>query len=209
MSSRGHLGGLSVATPQAVRVLEGAGCDVVLIETVGVGQAEVEVASLADTTLVLVAPGMGDAIQAVKAGILEVADIFVVNKADRDGADATQRDLQGMIGLGEHAPGDWRPRVVRTVAARAEGVAELVAAVAEHRAWLGEHDRLRAVRERRAAVEVEGIALATLRSKLGSLRAGAALVTEVAAGRLDPYAAAATLLASLGDAGDLGAPRLP
>ena len=105
MSSRGHLGGLSAATPQAVRVLEGAGCDVVLVETVGVGQAEVEVASLADTTLVLLAPGMGDAIQAVKAGILEIADVFVVNKADRDGADATVRDIQGMIALGERGPG--------------------------------------------------------------------------------------------------------
>ncbi|HKT03217.1 MAG TPA: methylmalonyl Co-A mutase-associated GTPase MeaB, partial [Rugosimonospora sp.] len=101
MSSRGHLGGLAAATPQAVRVLEGAGCDVVIVETVGVGQAEVEVASLADTTLVLLAPGMGDAIQAVKAGILEIADVFVVNKADREGADATYRDIQGMIGMGE------------------------------------------------------------------------------------------------------------
>ena len=91
MSSRGHLGGLSAATPQAARVLEGAGCDLVIIETVGVGQAEVEVASLADTTLVLLAPGMGDAIQAAKAGVLEIADIFVVNKADRDGADTTYR----------------------------------------------------------------------------------------------------------------------
>ena len=110
MSSRGHLGGLAAATPQAVRVLEGAGCDVVLVETVGVGQAEVEVASLADTTLVLLAPGMGDAIQAVKAGILEVADVFVVNKADRDGADATYRDIQGMIALGERGPGSGVPR---------------------------------------------------------------------------------------------------
>jgi LAO/AO transport system kinase len=100
MSSRGHLGGLAAATPAAVRVLAGAGCDVVLVETVGVGQAEVEIASLADTTLVLLAPGMGDAIQAVKAGILEIADIFVVNKADRDGADATYRDIQGMLALG-------------------------------------------------------------------------------------------------------------
>src|SRR5207247_5612743 len=94
MASRGHLGGLAAATPQAVRVMEAAGYDIVLVETVGVGQAEVEVASLADTTLVLLAPGMGDAIQAVKAGILEVADVFVVNKADRDGADATYRDIQ-------------------------------------------------------------------------------------------------------------------
>ena len=121
MSSRGHLGGLSAATPQAVRVLEGAGCDVVLVETVGVGQAEVEVASLADTTLVLLAPGMGDAIQAVKAGILEIADVFVVNKADRDGADATVRDIQGMIALGERGPGEWRPQVVRAVAVAGRG----------------------------------------------------------------------------------------
>ena len=113
MSSRGHLGGLAAATPQAVRVLDGAGCDVVLVETVGVGQAEVEVASLADTVLVLLAPGMGDAIQAVKAGILEIADVFVVNKADRDGADATYTDIQGMIALGERGPGEWRPQVIR------------------------------------------------------------------------------------------------
>ncbi len=119
MSSRGHLGGLATATPQAVRVLEGAGCDWVLVETVGVGQAEVEVASLADTTLVLLAPGMGDAIQAVKAGILEIADVFVINKADRDGADATYHDIQGMIGLADRAPGQWRPQVIRAVAARA------------------------------------------------------------------------------------------
>ena len=100
MASRGHLGGLAWATPQALRVLDAAGCDVVLIETVGVGQSELEIASLADTTLVLVAPGMGDGIQAAKAGILEVADVFVVNKADRDGADQTVRDLRYMLSLG-------------------------------------------------------------------------------------------------------------
>src|SRR5689334_10443177 len=127
LASRGHLGGLAAATPQAVRVLEGAGCDVILVETVGVGQAEVAVASLADTTLVLLAPGMGDAIQAVKAGILEIADIFVVNKADRDGADATYRDIQGSIALGERRPGDWRPAVLRSVASRAEGVDDILA----------------------------------------------------------------------------------
>src|SRR5215211_4883476 len=159
MSSRGHLGGLAAATPQAVRVLEGAGCDVVLVETVGVSQAEVEVASLADTTLVLLAPGMGDAIQAVKAGILEIADVFVVNKADRDGADATYRDIQGMIGLGERAPGQWRPQVVRAVAVRGEGIDDVVAAIAKHRTWLDESGELRRRREQRAAVEIEAIAL--------------------------------------------------
>jgi len=200
MSSRGHLGGLSAATPQAVRVLEGAGCEVVLVETVGVGQAEVEVASLADTTLVLLAPGMGDAIQAVKAGILEVADVFVVNKADRDGADATYRDIQGMIALGERGPGQWRPQVVRAIASKATGVDDVVAAIAKHRAWLTEHDELQARRVRRAAAEVENIALGALRAKLGSVRHGDALPTlaaEVAAGRTDPYAAAAQLVAAV------------
>jgi GTPase len=202
MSSRGHLGGLSAATPQAVRVLEGAGCEVVLVETVGVGQAEVEVASLADTTLVLLAPGMGDAIQAVKAGILEVADVFVVNKADRDGADATYHDIQGMIALGERGPGQWRPQVVRAVASQPTGIDDVMAAIAKHRAWLTEHDELRARRERRATAEVENIALGTLRAKIGSVRHGDALATlaaDVAAGRTDPYAAAAQLVAAVTD----------
>jgi LAO/AO transport system kinase len=200
MSSRGHLGGLAATTPQAVRVLEGAGCTVVLVETVGVGQAEVEVASLADTTLVLLAPGMGDAIQAVKAGILEIADVFVVNKADRDGADATYRDIQGMIGLGERAAGQWRPQVIRTVAARGEGIDDVLAAVDKHRAWLSEHGELARRREERACAEVEAIALGVLRARMGSLRDGTALpalAKRVAAGELDPYAAADQLLGGL------------
>jgi LAO/AO transport system kinase len=205
MSSRGHLGGLAAATPQAVRVLDAAGCDLVLVETVGVGQAEVEVAGLADTTLVLLAPGMGDAIQAVKAGILEIADIFVVNKADRDGADATYHDIQGMLALGERGAGEWRPHVLRTVAARGEGIDEVVSTVAKHRAWLRDHGELRRRRETRAAAEIEGIAVATLRARIGSLRDGAvssdgalpALATRVAAGELDPYAAAGELLTRL------------
>jgi LAO/AO transport system kinase len=181
-------------------VLEGAGCDVVLVETVGVGQAEVEVASLADTTLVLLAPGMGDAIQAAKAGILEIADVFVVNKADRDGADATYRDIQGMIGLGERGPGEWRPQVVRAVAVRGEGIDEIVTAIDKHRAWLESQGELRSRREARAAAEVEAIALGTLRDRMGTLRDGTALpalAAKVATGELDPYAAASELLDSL------------
>ncbi|MEV6487019.1 methylmalonyl Co-A mutase-associated GTPase MeaB [Actinoplanes sp. NPDC051633] len=200
MSSRGQLGGLAAATPQAVRILEGAGCDVVLVETVGVGQAEVEIASLADTTLVLVAPGMGDAIQAVKAGILEIADVFVINKADRPGVDNTYRDIQGMLALGERGPGEWRPQVVRAVAVRNEGIDDVVAAIEKHRAWMTDSGQLTVRREKRAAVEVEAIALGTLRARMGSLREGtplSALAGRVAAGELDPYAAAEELLKTL------------
>jgi LAO/AO transport system kinase len=200
MSSRGQLGGLAAATPQAVRVLEGAGCEVILVETVGVGQAEVEIASLADTTLVLLAPGMGDAIQAVKAGVLEIADIFVINKADRPGADATYRDIQGMLSLGERAAGEWRPQVVRASAVRGEGVDEVLAAIEKHRTWLAASGNLTARREQRAAVEIEAIALGALRARIGDLRDGTALATlaaAVAAGELDPHAAADELLKGL------------
>lgn len=140
MATRGHLGGLAWAAPQAIRVLDAAGCEVVLVETVGVGQSEVEIAAQADTSVVLLAPGMGDGIQAAKAGILEIGDVYVVNKADRDGADATARELNHMLGLGEtRRPGDWRPPIVKTVAARGEGIDEVVEALEKHRAWMEEH----------------------------------------------------------------------
>ena len=132
MASRGHLGGLAWATPQALRVLDAAGCDVVLIETVGVGQSEVEVAGLADTTVVLLAPGMGDGIQAAKAGILEVGDVFAVNKADRDGADQVVRDLRSVLSLADKSD-RWRPPIVKTVAQTGEGVDDLIEAIASHR----------------------------------------------------------------------------
>jgi len=202
MASRGHLGGLSWATPQALRVLDAAGCDVVLIETVGVGQSEVEVAGLADTTLVLVAPGMGDGIQAAKAGILEIADVFVVNKADRDGADRTVRELKHGLSLArrERLGPSWRPPVVRAVAARGEGVDELVEAIDDHRRWLVDRGELEQRRQARAAAEVEAIAVAQLRSRIGDLRGGTALdqlAKRVAAGELDPYAAADDLITGL------------
>ena len=183
MSSRGQLGGLAAATPQAVRVLEGAGCDVVLVETVGVGQAEVEVASLADTTLVLLAPGMGDAIQAVKAGILEIADVFVVNKADRAGADATYRDIQGMIALGERAPGEWRPQVVRATAVTRRGHRRHRRRDRQAPRLAGRARRAAAPAERRAAAEVEAIALGVLRARIGGLRDGTALTDARRPGR--------------------------
>ncbi|MEV1282220.1 methylmalonyl Co-A mutase-associated GTPase MeaB [Modestobacter sp. NPDC049651] len=204
MASRGHLGGLAWATPQALRVLDAAGCDVVLVETVGVGQSELEVASLADTTLVLLAPGMGDGVQAAKAGILEVADVFVVNKADRDGADQTVRDLRSMLSLGgrHSAAGAWRPPIVKTVAARDRdnGVDELVARLDEHAAWLASSGERERRRLERATREVEAIAVAGLRERMGDVggsAALAALAAQVAAGELDPYTAADALVAQL------------
>ncbi len=201
MASRGHLGGLAWATPQALRVLDAAGCDVVLVETVGVGQAEVEVAGLADTTVVLLAPGMGDSIQAAKAGILEIADVFVVNKADRDGADATVRDLRHMLTLGgSREEGAWKPPIVKTVAARGEGADELVDQLERHGEWLRTTGRLAGKRRARAADEIEAIAVTALRERMGDLRGGT-LLDELAArvvGReLDPYAAADTLVAGV------------
>ncbi|MGB5953408.1 MAG: methylmalonyl Co-A mutase-associated GTPase MeaB [Ornithinimicrobium sp.] len=201
MASRGHLGGLSWATPQALRVLDGAGCDVVIVETVGVGQSEVEIAGLADTTVVLLAPGMGDGVQAAKAGILEVGDVFVVNKADRDGADATVRELRHMISLGDRSePGVWRPPVLKTIADRAEGRDEVMEALAKHRSHGVASGALHARRAARARREVEAIVLAKLQRKIGQLDSGEALphlADQVAAGQIDPYAAAENVLAEL------------
>ncbi|MEU6175335.1 methylmalonyl Co-A mutase-associated GTPase MeaB [Streptantibioticus parmotrematis] len=201
MATRGHLGGLAWAAPQAIRVLDAAGCEVILVETVGVGQSEVEIAAQADTSVVLLAPGMGDGIQAAKAGILEIGDVYVVNKADRDGADATARELNHMLGLGEsRGPGDWRPPIVKTVAARAEGVDEVVEALEKHHAWMEEHDVLTARRRRRAAQEVENIALTALRARIGDLHGDRrldSLADGVLGGTLDPYTAADELVAGL------------
>jgi LAO/AO transport system kinase len=207
MATRGHLGGLAWATPQAVRVLDGAGFDVVLVETVGVGQSEVEVAGLADVTVVLLAPGMGDGVQAAKAGILEVGDVFVVNKADRDGAQATVRDLRHMISLGMPAgprppgePAPWRPPVLTTVASTGQGIDELVQALDDHEAWAASSGAQRVRRLRRAEREVEAIAVTALRERMGDVgdgrRLGELAASVVDAG-LDPYAAADDLLAAL------------
>ncbi len=200
MATRGHLGGLAWATPQALRVLDAAGCDVVLIETVGVGQSEVEIAALADTTVVLLAPGLGDAIQAAKAGLLEVGDIYVVNKADREGADEVVRDLRGVIRLAERQPGDWRQPIVTTVASRGEGVDELVAEIDKHRAWLDGAGELDKRRHRRVRDEIEAIAMTALRQRFGDLHGDTRLDTlakKVLAGELDPYSAADDVIAAL------------
>ncbi|MBN9109999.1 MAG: methylmalonyl Co-A mutase-associated GTPase MeaB [Pseudonocardia sp.] len=209
MATRGKLGGLAWSTPQALRVLDAAGCDVVLVETVGVGQSEIEVVGLADTTLVLLAPGMGDGIQAAKAGILEIADVLVVNKADRDGAAQTVRDLRYMVSLGARTDaadgGDvqerWTRPIVRTVAARSEGIDELVEAIDTHRDWLDRSGEGARRRTRRAEAEIQAVALRRLQERLGDLGGAAALpalAARVGSGDLDPYAAADALIEALG-----------
>ncbi len=203
MAARGHLGGLSWSAPQALRVLGAAGCEVILLETVGVGQSEVEVAGQADSTVVLMAPGMGDGIQAAKAGILEVGDIYVVNKADRDGAAQTARELTHMISLGPgRGEGAWEAPVLKTVASRGEGIDEVVDAITKHREHLTDSGRLEARRRRRAAGEIEAITLEAMRRRIGNLRGDRrleALAERVAAGELDPYAAADALAEQLTD----------
>jgi LAO/AO transport system kinase len=195
MASRGHAGGLARATARVVNVLDALGTEVVLVETVGVGQEEVDVIDVADTVCLVTVPGLGDDIQAIKAGVLEIADVLVVNKADRPGADETVRDLAQMLSLAKDKP--WKPPIVRTSAQSGEGVADLVAAVAKHRAWSresGEH-----VERRRAAARAEvedllrEVLLRELEGRIGDARVDAA-VARVAERTLDPYAAVDELL---------------
>jgi len=193
MATRGHLGGMALAAPEAVRILDAAGSDVVIVETVGVGQAEVDVAAATDTTLVVVAPGWGDAVQVAKAGILEVADVFVVNKSDKDGAAAAVRDLEAMIRLG--APAEWTPPVVEASAGTGRAIDLVWSAIERHRVHLEEDDRLVSARARRLALEVASLATERMRERVSeALASDARLRDDVAERRLDPYRAAAMLL---------------
>lgn len=198
MATRGQLGGLSVAAPQALRVLDAAGFDTVIVETVGVGQSEVEISRAADTTLVLLAPGMGDGIQAAKAGILEIADIFVVNKSDRDGAQPLVRELRSMIALGQRGPQDCKPTIISTVASEGRGIDELLAEIGRFRAAQSASGAGARRRLDRARREIEDLAVARLRSRLdlGGRDGLDGLAVQVRDGDLDPYAAADTLLAA-------------
>ena len=198
-ASRGHLGGLAWSTPQALRVLDASGFDVVVVETVGVGQSEVEVARTADTTMVLLAPGMGDGIQAAKAGILEIGDVYVVNKADREGAATVRRDLRNMLALTERPEDAWRPPVLLMSAQSGDGVPEVVAKLDEHHAWAQSSGELQRRRVRRARDEVEAIAVTALRRRWGGVSQHTGLddlAEQVVAGELDPYTAADRLLDS-------------
>jgi LAO/AO transport system kinase len=195
MATRGHLGGLSLATPQAVRILDAAGKPWIIIETVGVGQVEVEVAGAADTTVVVLNPRWGDGVQANKAGLLEIADVLVVNKADRDGAADTVRDLEMMLELAGDR--DWRPPIVQTVATDNRGVDDLWRAVLDHRAYLEADGRLERRRDERLREELRAIVHERLRAGAEERCHGERfdrLVAQVAARELDPYAAADELL---------------
>jgi LAO/AO transport system kinase len=224
IATRGHLGGLSRSTGDVLHVLHAAKFDVVLLETVGVGQDELEVTHLADTTLVVMAPGMGDDIQAIKAGILEVADVFAVNKADRMGADATAQDLQQMLSLRrvpqsvgkmqghtavstlqkgpEAEAGEWVPPILKTVAHKREGLAELVDALAGHREFLMTTEAGQAIREQRRASEFQAILYQALIDEVDARFAAQVRdkLRDVVEGQIDPYSGAEALVRSaLGD----------
>jgi LAO/AO transport system kinase len=204
MASRGNLGGLAWATPQALQILDAAGFDLVLVETVGVGQAEVAIAGLADCAIVVVAPGLGDSIQAAKAGILEIADIFDVNKSDRPGAQEVVRDLRTMVAMASHSsPGvrppeqHWKTPIVSTVAATGEGIDDLVSAIDSHSSFLDKTGERDSRRRARAREEISAIAVTEMRRRMGGLPGAARLedlAARVTAGELDPYSAADELI---------------
>ncbi|MDH4144322.1 MAG: methylmalonyl Co-A mutase-associated GTPase MeaB [Acidimicrobiia bacterium] len=196
MATRGHLGGLALATPAAVRVLDAAGFPWVLIETVGVGQVEVEVAGATDTTVVVVNPGWGDAVQANKAGLMEIADLFVINKADRAGLADTRRDLEQMLDLSART--EWRPPVLATVASTGEGVEELTKALMEHRDHLessGELQRRRAARLDQELARIVTEQLLERVAERSDSELARSLRADLAARRTDPWTAADRLVA--------------
>lgn len=203
MASRGHLGGIAAATPRVVALLDGIGFPEIAVETVGVGQAEVEIAGNADTTLVVVNPGWGDSVQAAKAGLLEIGDIFVVNKADRPGVNETIRDLTQMLELGGER--EWAPPIIPTVASNGDGVDALWQAVTDHRLNLESSGRLAENRDARLVAEMESALMASLRRRVRSSVPEddwADLTDRVAGRKLDPWTAAAQLLAALGVASE-------
>ena len=195
MATRGHLGGLALAVPDAVRVMGAVGLPLVIVETVGVGQMEVDIASAADTTVVVVTPGWGDSMQANKAGLLEVADLFVINKADRPGAREARRDLDQMLDLS--TPGAWRPDIVETVASTGDGVDAMWDAIAAHRAHLEATGHLTSRRLERLTHELRRVLLARAAARVDELVTQedfASAVKALAAGEVDPYQAADRLL---------------
>ncbi len=195
MANRGHLGGLADATPRVVALLDGIGFGEILVETVGVGQAEIDVASSADTVVVVLNPGWGDSIQAAKAGLLEIGDVFVVNKADRRGADDAVTDLMRMLDLGPER--SWRPPVVTTVATDGTGTEALWSAITDHRRHLEETGTLRERRRDRAVREIEAAIRTRLRRRASLGDASNEVLARVVARTVDPWAAAGTIVHTL------------
>jgi len=195
MATRGHLGGMALAAPEALRVLDASGKDLILVETVGVGQAEVEVATATDTTLVVVSPGWGDAVQVSKAGILEIADLFVVNKADKEGAEDAVRDLRNMLRMGPKAK--WTPPIVKTSTTSGEGIDELWDAIQQHREHQESTGELEAKRDRRVLEEVKNMVAFRLREQVAG-KVADQLAADLATRRLDPYRAAEIILERVG-----------
>jgi LAO/AO transport system kinase len=196
MATRGHLGGISLATPEAVRVLDAVGKEIVIVETVGVGQAEVEITDACDTTLVVVNPGWGDAVQAAKAGLMEIADVFVVNKAERPGAADAVRELKQMLDMSD---ADWKPEIVKTIATKGEGVEELWTAIEKHRAFQEEHGLIDERRRRRVEREIREIVAERFRSRIDTDARDllSALTDQVTTRAIDPYSAADKLIEHL------------
>jgi LAO/AO transport system kinase len=198
MATRGHLGGLSLATPEAIRLLDAVGKHWLLVETVGVGQVEIEIAGKADTTIVVVNPGWGDSVQANKAGIMEIADIFVINKADRKGVEETRRDIEMMLDLSDMAHEAWRPPIVATVGNDGTGVPELWAKIGEHRAFIESDGTLVKRRAQRIRLELAEIVATRLGQRARELCSGDAweqAAADVVSRRLDPWGAADVMLA--------------
>jgi LAO/AO transport system kinase len=201
MATRGHLGGLSLAAPEAIRLLDAIGRLWVLVETVGVGQVEVEIAGKADTTIVVVNPGWGDSVQANKAGLMEIADIFVINKADRKGVDETRRDLEQMLDLSDLAHDAWRPPIVPTVGSTGEGVPALWDVVRQHRDFISANGELERRRRFRLREELREIVARRLEQRAREICTGErwdALQDNVIGRTLDPWSAADEMLKSVG-----------
>ena len=200
MATRGHLGGLSLATPEAVRALDAIGRRWILVETVGVGQVEVEVAGKADTTIVVVNPGWGDSVQANKAGLMEIADIFVINKADRKGVDETRRDLMQMLDLSDLPHETWRPPIINTTGTTGDGVVELWDTVLQHREFAETSGLLQERRTFRLREELREIIAQRLGRKARAICTGDRwneLTDEVAERTTDPWTAADEMLAAI------------
>jgi len=201
MATRGHLGGLSLSTPEAIRMLDAVGRDWIIVETVGVGQVEVEIAGKADTTVVVLNPGWGDSVQANKAGLMEIADIFVINKADRKGVEETRRDIEQMLELSDLPHESWRPPIVTTIGNTGEGVPALWDAIGEHRASIESTGELKKRRDFRLREELREIIARRLEQKAREICTGDrwdALQAQVLDRSIDPWSAADEMLRGVG-----------